>query len=488
MAQNIFLETVPAGATDDSPRASCFGGTYAHLTRTPRSEQSADPTRRKLDLRSPPTSASKGKAKAAAPAPAASARGSAPASARGASPLSARGASQSSARGPRQSKKLSSGAQTDGANLPAEAPAVADTPPPRTDPEPAPPPPPPPRSSSQALTACGIFGLGLLGIWAAALTWIVFFQPSSMLCPSESADVPPAHSAAVISDLGLPSDPSQPQLRCYWVLPPPPPAPPPPRPMMPMGRPAPPPSPSPPPPSPSPPPPEPQQPPPPPGPPPPPPKPPLPPYAPGWKPQRNGPGSAGVFSKWRTHVEELWAKPPSPPSAGGGLDLLGTTPGVLAPIVDDPKLSLLASTASLLCTLIAAAIGLWLRLGAHVLQAHFPRTLAFLLLLQLATLVGAVAAPASLWFRTFSSQGSVAPLVAAAPGLAMVLASAVQLMMIGSFVLYRLEVLLGDIAARDQRQARFAARAAEHAKVFGSPRPAACSARPTTVGGETLMV
>ena len=70
----------------------------------------------------------------------------------------------------------------------------------------------------------------------------------------------------------------------------------------------------------------------------------------------------------------------------------------------------------------------------------------------------------------------------------MVLASAVQLMMIGSFVLYRLEVLLGDIAARDQRQARFAARAAEHAKVFGSPRPAACSARPTTVGGENLMV
>ena len=267
------------------------------------------------------------------------------------------------------------------------------TPPPRTDPEPAPPPPPPPRSSSQALTACGIFGLGLLGIWAAALTWIVFFQPSSMLCPSESADVPPAHSAAVISDLGLPSDPSQPQLRCYWVLPPPPPAPPPPRPMMPMGRPAPPPSPSPPPPSPSPPPPELQQPPPPPGPPPPPPKPPLPPYAPGWKPQRNGPGSAGVFSKWRTHVEEPGRSRHLHLQLAGDSDLLGTTPGVLAPIVDDPKLSLLASTASLLCTLIAAAIGLWLRLGAHVLQAHFPRTLAFLLLLQLATLVGAIAAP-----------------------------------------------------------------------------------------------
>ena len=134
----------------------------------------------------------------------------------------------------------------------------------------------------------------------------------------------------------------------------------------------------------------------------------------------------------------------------------------------------------------ASLIALWLRMGAHVLNAQCPRTLSCLLLLQLTMLVGAVAAPSALWFWSLSTDLSLDALMQAAPGLALVASSGIQLLMIGSFVLYRREVIHEQLRKNEARRAKTAAAVAEHSKRFGSPKPK--SAATATANPETMMV
>ena len=148
--------------------------------------------------------------------------------------------------------------------------------------------------------------------------------------------------------------------------------------------------------------------------------------------------------------------------------------------------ALLAAATSLGCTLMAAAIALWLRLGAHILNAQCPRTLSFLLLLQLAMLVGAVAAPSTLWVRSLGAALSLESLVQAAPVLALVASSGVQLLMIGSFVLYRRELIHEQLRKSEVRRVKTAAAVAEHSRRFGSPKPQSTVA--ATASSETMMV
>ena len=147
---------------------------------------------------------------------------------------------------------------------------------------------------------------------------------------------------------------------------------------------------------------------------------------------------------------------------------------------DLARFSSLATATSIICTCLAAAIGVCLRFGAHLLQAKYPRLLSFLLVAQLVTLVGAAAAPAALWIHTVYRDITAAmlertisrDLVAAAPGLAMVAASALQLFMISSFLLYRRELLAKEMAERKAKAERDATRLESHRLQHGAPKAA----------------